>query len=412
MAKEYRRWQIERTRRSLKNRRVVAISGARQTGKTTLTKQVMKGKGNYRSLDKAVYLKAAQDDPEEFVKNAKGTLVIDEVQLVPVLMNEIKLSVDNDNRCGQYLLTGSANIQTIATISDSLAGRIKHIRLRPLTMGEILGRKPKFLECAFAGDFPTQIKGYDKDTILDLAFRGGYPEVLRLKDVNERREWHNEYIDNIIRKDLNDIENIRRYDVVQDLIKILFGWSSNYIDKTKIGSKLEISKPTFDAYFNALVALFIFERVPPWIRTDYELIKKKSKLFATDTGLMTTLLEWKREDLSLNPDKAGKLMETFVFQELAAQIDLDMDYSLHQYRDKQKREIDFLVKKAGESLIGIEVKASRMVSGDDFKSLIWFRNNVVKGSMPFKSYVLYTGDSNLSFGDGRRAIPIAALWMK
>ena len=411
MSGDYRRWQVENIQRALKNRRVVAISGARQTGKTTVTGQVMGGKGVYRSLDKNEFLQAAQFDPNEFVKNSSGTMVIDEIQKVPSLLSEIKLAVDKNNHPGQYLLTGSANLQTAASINDSLAGRIKHIRLRPLTVGEILKRKPAFLERTFSGDFPIQIKGYDKDVIFDFAFAGGYPEARRLSSAKERKEWHIDYIDNLINKDLYDIEKIRRLDTIRDLLKILAGWSGKFMDKAKIGSTLEISKPTFDIYINALIALFIFDRVPPWTRTDYELAGKKSKIYATDTGLMASLLNWKREDFYLDPDRSGKLMETFVFQELSAQIDLDSDYSLYQYRDTKKREIDFLIEKQNEGLAGIEVKASRKVSREDFASQIWFKENIVKNKMPYHGIILYTGEDTLSFGGGMSAVPAAALFV-
>ena len=412
MDKEYKRWQIENARKALKNRRVVSILGARQAGKTTITKQIIEDNGIFRSLDNTALLRAANDDPNEFVKNPSGgiTMVIDEIQKAPVLLSEIKLAVDKDNRPGQYLITGSANIQTIAKMNDSLAGRIKHIRLRPLVVGEILGKKPTFLQRALAGDFQVQIKGYDKDAIFDLAFRGGYPEALRIDDTKERKEWYRDYLDNLITKDLGDIENIRRFDIISDLTKILAGWSGKYMDKSKINSFLEISKPTLEIYTNALEALFIFERVAPWIKTDYDLVGKKSKIYATDTGLMTALLNWKRSDLMLDADRSGKLMETFVFQELSAQIDLDSDFSLYQYRDIKKREIDFLVEKENEGLIGIEVKASRSISREDFASQIWFKNNIVKGRMPYKGIVLYSGQDTLSFGDEMLAVPIAALW--
>jgi len=418
MLKEYKRWQIENTRKALKNRRVVSISGARQTGKTTLTRQVVNNNGIFRSLDNAALLRAASDDPGEFVKIPEknpgslelGTMVIDEIQKVPQLMSEIKLAVDKDNRPGQYLITGSTNLQTIAKIDDSLAGRIKHIRLRSLTVGEILGKNPIFLQQAFTRDFPAQIKGYDKEVIFDLAFRGSYPEALRINDPKERKEWYRDYLDSIIKKDLNYVENIRHLDVVKDLVKILAAWSGKYMDKSQITSSLEASRPTLDIYINALESLFIFERVIPWIKTDYDLIGKRPKIYMTDTGLMTSLLNWKREDVMLNSDRSGKLMETFVFQELAAQIDLDSDYSLYQYRDAKKREIDFIVEKENEGLTGIEVKASRSVSKEDFAPQVWFKNNIAKNK-PYQGIVLYSGEDTLSFGNNMLAVPIAALWL-
>ncbi|MCL2044657.1 MAG: ATP-binding protein [Treponema sp.] len=402
--------------RGLQNRRVSVISGARQAGKTTLVRQAAGKGGVFRTLDDKTTMMLAQQDPREFVKNRDETLVIDEIQKVPDLMPEIKLAVDKDNRNGQYLLTGSANIRTLPAISDSLAGRITHIRLRPLTQGEIMGCRPQFLEMAFEGSFPMQIKNYDKEAIFDLAFRGGYPEAVRLTGTAERKQWFSDYIESLLERDLRDIENIRRQDALQDLVKILASWSSKYMDNAKIGAKMSLTKQTLETYINALERMFIFEKVPPWIKTDYEYIGRKPKLYATDTGLMAAILGWKQADVlnsfeTADTDRAGKLMETFVFQELAAQVDVGhYDYSLRQYRDYKHREIDFLIERTDGAILGVEVKASSSVSKDDFASQIWFKNTIIKGKMPYKGLVLYSGEDTLSFGNGMWAIPIAALW--
>jgi predicted AAA+ superfamily ATPase len=404
------RWQVECAKEALKEHRVASISGARQTGKTTLAKQVAGKNGVFRSLDSKAMIAAAKEEPSEFIKNDKGTMIIDEIQKVPQLMNEIKLAVDENRRMGQYLLTGSANIQTVATISDSLAGRITHIRLRPFTIGEMLGKKPDFLKRAFSKDFPIQIRGYDKAKIFDLAFRGGYPEATQKQSEKSRRKWHNDYIDDLINRDLKDIENIKRLDALRSLIKILAGWSGKYMDFDKIGSSMELSRQTLKSYVNALETMFIFESVAPWLKTDYDIVGKKPKFYATDTGLMVSILNWKQDEALKDSDRAGKLMETFVFQELSAQIDLDKyAYSLYQYRDHKKREIDFIVERDDESLIGIEVKAGRNVSKEDFASQIWFRDNIAKGR-EYIAYVLYSGEDKLAFGKDLIALPIAALW--
>jgi predicted AAA+ superfamily ATPase len=410
MAEEFYRWQAENIKNSLKNRRVVVISGARQTGKTTLTRQIADKETVFRTLDDDAMLTFAVQDPREFVKNQRGTMVIDEVQKAPQIMSEIKIAVDKSDRMGQYLLTGSANIQTLPAISDSLAGRITHRRLRPLTVGETLGCKPQFLERALNGDFPAQIKGYDKEAIFNLAFRGGYPEAVKITDDKDRKHWYLDYIESIMMKDMKFVENIRRLDALRDLVKILAGWSGKFMDNAKIGSQLNLSKVTLDSYINTLELMFIFERVAPWTRTDYEYTGKKPKFYATDTGLMTSILNWNKEETLLDADRSGKLMETFVFQELAALVDLDRDYSLYQYRDNKKHEVDFIVERSDGSILGLEVKASHSVSKDDFAPQKWFKENIICGKKPYTGLVLYAGENKISFGDNMAAVPIAALW--
>ena len=410
MREEFPRWQAESVKNALKSRRVVVVSGGRQTGKTTLLNQVLAKDSVLLSLDDVNLLKSAKDDPKGFIKHASGTMFIDEVQKAPALIPEIKMAVDRNNRPGQYVLTGSANIQTLPIITDSMAGRNKRIRLRPLTVGETLNRKPQFLERAFAMRFPRKIPGYDKERIFDLAFRGGYPEAVRLRNQKDRKEWYRDYRDDLINKDLKDLQNIRRQDALQELVLILAGWSAKYMDTAKIGGSLALSKPTLETYINALESLYIFERVSPWVRTDYERVGRSPKFYAADTGFMTSILGWNKNDIMRDCDRSGKLMETFVFQELAAHVDLNGDYHLFQYRDYKKHEVDFLIERDDRAMVGIEVKSSHSVSKEDFAPQIWFRENIIKGKASYNALVLYSGEDTLSFGNGLLAVPIAALW--
>ena len=411
MASEIKRWQTEGVREALKLRRVVVVSGARQTGKTTLSQQVINEIGDYRSLDDTFMLDYALSDPKGFVFNNTGTMVIDEIQKAPKLIPEIKLVVDKDNRPGQFLLTGSANILTLPAIGDSLAGRVKYMRLRPLTVGETLGKKPAFLKRAFDRDFPGKISGYNKENIFDLAFRGGYPEAAAIENLQHRKDWHNDYLNTILLRDLKDIANIRRQDDLKNLAGILASWSAKFMELSQITAAMSINKITLDSYINALVCMFMFEKVSPWLKTDYERVGKRAKFYATDTGIMTSSLGWNPKDVIMNNDRSGKLMETFVFQELAAQIDMDNKYNLFQYRDRLNREIDFLVEREDGALLGIEVKAGHSVSKDDFKAQKWFEENILKGTQPYIGIVLYSGDRTVPFEENMLAVPTAALWI-
>lgn len=408
---EYSRWQKGNIRRALGLRRVVAVAGARQIGKTTLTHQSLGARDVYRNLDDEGLLGSALSDPKGFVTNEAGTMVIDEIQRAPRLLLAIKQRVDADNRYGQYLLTGSANLLALPTISDSLAGRIKYIRLRPLAVGERLGHKPKFFDRAFVCKFPRQIRGYGKNDIFALAFSGGYPEALKMKNSQDRSDWYRDYVSAILLRDLRDVAQVRRHSALKSLLPILAAWSSKFIDIPSIGGELGITRQTIESYIFALCSLFLFEELPAWVKTDYGRKGMRSKIFAADTGLMSSILRWDMREVLLNRDRSGKLMETFVFQELAAQVDLNPGLALYHYRDREKREVDFIVENEQNAVLGIEVKSSHSVSNRDFRHLIWFRDNIAE-DRPFTGIVLYAGEDVIPFGDRLWAVPIASLWLK
>ena len=412
---QYRRWQQDAIIKALKSRRVLVLAGSRQCGKTTLAKEIASVDAVYRTLDDATLLDAALSDPHGFVHHGDGLMIIDEVQKAPVLLQAIKQDVDVRQMPGRFLLTGSANIQALPGVTESLAGRVRKIRLRPLALGEIHRHSPNFLPDAFAGHFQPPVFTPEgdyslKDTYILNALRGGYPEVLRQTEEREARRWLQDYLEALLERDLKDILNIKRRDSMSLLVEVLAAWSSKFMDITGIGTSLSLSRPTIQSYINALEALYLVEQVRPWTKTDYERVNKQDKLFMTDTGLMAAILRWRFDKVQLDGEKNGKLLETFVFTQLAAQLEAQVeDYQLYHYRDREKREIDFIVENEDGDVLGIEVKAGSVVTKDSFKHLHWFRDNMAKHH-PFVGVVLYTGEHVLPFGEGMWAVPMSVLW--
>ena len=405
----YKRWQEKVLKLALNNRRVVILSGARQCGKTTTSKIMVDKNATYRTLDDSTLFQAAKNDPQGFVKLSKGTMIIDEIQRVPELITAIKKAVDENTRYGQYLITGSVNLQTLPTVKESLAGRVKKIRLRPLTQGEILKKEPQILHRLQTQDFVNN-NGYDKEKISEIIFKGGFPEPLNYKDKVERTAWYKDYLNTVIEFDLHDISNIKRQDSLKELVAIIASFSSKFIDKSKITAALSIANQTLDSYLGVLENTYLVDKLSPWLKTDYERVNKQSKYFITDTGLMASLLNWKEDDLILDVDKSGKIFETFVYNQLVSQVELDNnEYELYHYRDREKREIDFIIQDTNCNIYGIEVKAGSSVTKDQFKHLKWFSQNLAKGKS-FKGIVLYTGEHVIPFGENMLAVPMNNLW--
>ncbi len=409
MAKRYPRWQKKTIKQLMSERRVLLLSGPRQSGKTTLARELESDQTEYRTLDDGTLREAAENDPQGFIKRSTNTLIIDEVQLTPSLLPAIKKAVDEDTRPGQYLLTGSANIQSLPTVRESLAGRIAKIRLRPLAQGEVKKIAPRFIESAFKQSFSRSYTYYDRDALFEMAFRGGFPEPMILQD-RSRRRWHTDYINAILERDLKEITKIHRKNAMRELVNILAGWSGKFLDLSAIGSGLSIQRATIESYINALETLYLVERIYPWTKTDYARVGKQSKLFMVDSGLMTTLLKWKMNQVRFDSDRSGKLMETFAFNEIMAQVETaDGLYELFHYRDREKREIDFLIEREDNALLGIEIKAGSAIGKNDFKHMKWFQNNLAK-NQTFIGIILYTGEFPASFGNNLWAVPFGLLW--
>ncbi len=400
---------MRQVERALKTRRVVLLSGPRQCGKTTLAKLLVSNERAYRTLDDPALKQLAENDPSGFVRHTGKCLIIDEIQHVPNLIPAIKMIVDEDTRPGQYLLTGSAQITSLPGVRESLAGRIRKIRLRPLSQGELKKHEPTFLERAFKGVFSENVsQELTRKRIIETAFCGGFPEAIRL-DAHERREWHKDYIDALLERDLKEIARIQRRDAMRELIAVAAAWTGKFMDISAIGSGLSIRRPTIESYLNALEALFIVERVKPWTRTDYERVGKQDKLFMTDSGLMTSILGWRDDQVELDPDRSGKLIETFMFNEIAAQVDAGGgEYQLFHYRDREKREIDFLIEREDRALLGIEIKAGSNIRKQDFRHIRWFQDHIAK-DRPFTGVVLYAGEQAGVMGDNLWAVPYSNL---
>ena len=406
---KYNRWLLPILADALKYRRVLLVTGPRQAGKTTLVEDFIGNHGAYFSLDDLSYRQSALIDPHEFIKSDVIPMVIDEVQRAPDLLPAIKRAVDKNNQPGQFLITGSANVQALPTMQESLAGRVTRLQLMTLAQGEIQGKKPTFVRSAFQGDFSRDSKYYTKQDITDMALCGGFPEVLSLP-AKQRTSWHKDYIDALLHRDLAEISKIHRMEAMESLIEILAAWSGKFMDLSKICAHLSVQRATVNSYIRALEFLYIVERIPPWTKTDYDRVGKQDRLFITDSGLLSSILGWKQLDPREDGERIGKLLETFIYHELSSIIrGNDEGYSLYHYRDREKREIDFLIEDQDKKLLGIEVKASSSVTSSDFKHIRWFQDKMAQNKS-FKGIVLYTGNDLIPFGKNLWAVPMSSLW--
>ena len=400
------RWQEKLLREEIRTRRGVHLTGARQCGKTTLAEFVAKKEMRHLTLDDDRLLVAAKNDPMSFVDRRDGrTLVIDEIQKAVELLNAIKIKIDHDVTPGQYLITGSSNLRFTKAVKDSLAGRLGRVRLRTLAFGEVSGGKGDFIRRAFARDFPSSFPPFDKRDVIHCAFCGGYPEPMGFS-ARSRRRWYAEYMQDLLTKDVQDVTEVRKLTALQKVSDWMMAYSSKFFEMNSLCQASQLGKETLANYLAALEALYVVDAVRPWADSDYAKLGKRTKYYAADAGLVANLQSWDEDQVYYDDDKCGKLVETWVYHELASIGDIEDDCELTQYRDGEKREIDFIIKRPSGALLGIEVKAGTVSQGD-FKHLKWFRDNLAKGE--FTGIVLYSGSEVLSFGKSCYAVPLAML---
>jgi hypothetical protein len=406
--KEIERWAKKRIADALGTWRVVYVSGARQCGKTTLARQFEReGGGEYRSLDELSLLQVARVDPAGFVERRKGCLILDEVQKAPELLGEIKMAVDRNGEKGQYLLTGSAKLSALPAVTESLAGRMGTIRLRTMAEGELRGAEAGFVDRVFGRDFEGVWGGADKRTVLGMAFRGGYPEAMELAP-RKRREWFRAYLDAVLLHDARELADIRAAAKLRGLAEALLARSARFFTAGELAAGFGLKHETLERFLGVLKTMYLVDEVPAWRGGDYDGVGKRPKWFAGDTGMMAAVLGWREDEVFLDGDRSGKAVETWVYHELAAQADLRPGVGVWHYRDRKKREIDFLLEAEDGALAGIEVKAGSAVKSDDFVALAWFREHAAKGRK-FTGVVLYAGERTLRFGEGLYAVPLGAL---
>ncbi len=397
--------------------KVVLIAGPRQCGKTTLMRHVLdENQDVFVSLDSTGVAEYVRSAPAGFLADHKQyrRVALDEVQKVPDLFSEIKYDVDQSDTAGRYLMTGSASFHAMPTVNESLAGRLGLIRLRTLTEGEIQGNPPRFIERILTEDFSGKgLFACTKSSIIEKALKGGYPGLIG-KPSDVRKNWFDFYVNSLIDHDLKDVSNIRKKHALNELLVSVASYSSKLLVIKNLGDKLSLNRETMLQYLGALEALYLVDKVPAWTRLDYDRIGRSPKVFVTDSGLMAALLGFSHheavfKDVIVDADFTGKLVETWVYCQLAGLLTVESDWKLNHFRTRDGHEIDFLLENRRGDLIGIEVKAGEKVSASDFKHMDWFREKIA-GQRRFTAVLLYAGDAVRRFGEQRFAVPFAMLW--
>ncbi len=390
---------------------VVALIGARQTGKTTLVRDILKGDRLYLTLDDPTNVMIAQQDPVSFVEQS-GQITIDEIQKAPVLFSAIKQVVDRKRKRGQFLITGSANLTRLPFISETLAGRIVFVQMFPFTVKELLSTQQRedmdfinivnIKSAKKSWEFLQELKPVRCD-IGKFVVRGGLPPAYFENDDEMRRAWFEGYVKTYLERDIRDISSVRNLYEYQKFISLLAFRTAQILRKSEVARDSGIPYSTAERFFDLLLATQQVFYLQPYYRNIGKRLIKSPKVMWMDTGLamyLQGLHSW-RDAMRLARD--AYLVENKIGIELKARLSSKFPSAkLFYWRTAGGGEIDFIIEYAGR-LIPIEVKWKAIVKTKDVVNMRVFLEDF-RGEAPF-GIILYKGKELLRLDKGIFLVP-------
>lgn len=390
---------------------VVLVNGARQTGKSTLVRTIAEGphRARYLTFDDATVLAVAERDPDGFLAALDGPVVLDEVQRVRGLFRGLKMDVDRERTPGRYLLTGSADVLLLPGLSESLAGRMEILTLWPFSQGEIEGHREQFIDELFERPPAVGRAVMEASGLWDRVVHGGYPEVLTRSTAKRRRAWFNAYITTILQRDVRDLANIEGLTQMPRLLSLLAARVGGLVNYSEVSRSSGLPLSTLKRYMTLLETTFLVQLLPAWSVNLSKRLVKSSKLYLSDTGLVSHLVGLTSVDPIHDGGRMGRVLENFVVMELKKQLGWsERQPAMYHFRLQTGQEVDVVLEDAAGRVIGIEVKARTQVGKHDIRGLKALAE--AAGERFVRGVVLYGGREVVGLGGQMYAVPLPMLW--
>lgn len=388
---------------------VVVVAGPRQAGKSTLAAHTVGARsGTWLSLDDGAILDAARADPIGFVSGRTGLVGIDEAQRVPELLLAIKAEVDRERRPGRFMLTGSTRLLGAPKLADSLAGRMEALTLWPFTQAELgdVTAAHGFVDRAFDDDLAgLRPSAVTRSEVLARAGAGGFLPALQRTD-RRRSAWYDSYVAGVIDREVRAVTDATYLRELPRLLRLAASRTSGELNITDLARDLGLSRPTTDSYLAHLEAVFLIQIIPAWSTNLTARVVRRPKLVVTDTGLAARLLGGR---LRTDADLAGRLIETFVANELRAQSEWsETRPELFHFRDRDGVEVDLVLESGDGRIVGVEVKAGATIRTEDLRGLRLLEQRL--GAQFAAGVVLCTAGEPRHLGGRLWTLPFSALW--
>ena len=354
-------------------RGVMAVTGSRQTGKSTLIEKISNDTGMTSvTLDDINRRELAKNNPKNFLAMLPTPLYIDEVQYAPELFPYMKIHVDKTKEMGAYYISGSQRFNMIKNLSESLAGRVGIFELLGLSMREINGD-------TFDEPFVPTVDYLKKrkstpvklTELWKIIHRGSYPELYAKSNIIWEN-FYNDYINTYIERDVHQLENIGDEVKFYQFMQAVAANSGNLFNVDSIANNIGITRIICEKWLSVLRASNLIYLLPPYHSNVTKRAIKTPKIYFLDTGLMAFLTKWHTPEQIETGATSGAFLETFVFCEILKSFynaGIDPKTYLYFYRDKDNNEIDFIIN-YNSKLHPIEVKKK---SNPDLRDIAAFR---------------------------------------
>lgn len=364
-------------KKSAKNFPVVTVMGPRQSGKTTLVRSIFPQKP-YANLEDLDVRELAETDPRGFLEEYPDGAILDEVQRVPSLLSYIQVIVDEKKQKGQFILTGSHQIELHEAISQSLAGRTDLLSMFPMTINELKGA------------------GIDM-SIDEYLLYGFYPQIYK-EDLNPTKVYR-AYVKTYLERDVRRLINIKNLNLFQRFIKLCAGRAGQLLNTNSLANEVGVSSHTIQEWLSVLQASYLIVLLQPYFENFGKRVIKSAKLYFTDVGLLSYLLGIENiKQMSRDPLR-GHLVENLVIMELIkARSNQGLEPQLYFYRDNQKNEVDVIFQK-GHELVPIEIKSAKTFNQEFLKNLQFFQK-ITKGRSD-RGFVIYCGEKEQNLHSNR-----------
>ncbi len=348
---------------------IVALTGPRQSGKTTVLRNEFP-EFRYVNLENLDNRSFAEDDPNGFLKEYSTKVIFDEVQRVPSLFSYIQTLVDDSRKMGQFILSGSQNFHLMENITQSLAGRVALMKLFPFDNQEL--KNASLL----------------KENYLSNLIRGFYPAIYD-RDIPSKSFYSN-YIETYVQRDVSELVSVRDLRAFKRFLALCATRAGQLVNFNSLANECDISQPTAKSWFSALENSYILFTLQPYHKNYSKRIVKTPKLYFYDTGLLCHLLKINSaEQVYTHPHKGALFENMMIAEYMKRMYHKDRVEDIWFWRDSGGHEVDFLIEE-GMRLRLVEFKSTSTIMPGLFKGLDYFEK--LSGESLLSKALVYTGE--------------------